>query len=454
MLYYILKQEVAQIGLLIYASFLFYSWNYPLLLLLLLSSIAINVLTTHFIEQTTIPQKRRLVSIIGVVANLLILSFFKYSPLIGKSFFGNTALGEFLIAIPLPIGISFFTFQGISLVVDTFKDQLPTSPNNINRQKNKLSYIQNRTLFIAFFPQLIAGPIVKAHEFLPQIGLKTFKDIDWEVCFKNLVTGYFLKTVIADNLVAYTGWMDYPHYETASVAHLLFMLFGYSIQIFADFAGYSLIAIGIAGLFGYSLKDNFNFPYISTSFSEFWQRWHISLSSFLKEYLYIPLGGNRKGKVRTYINLMATMVLGGFWHGAAWSYAVWGCYHGLLLAAERWMNNKWKSSFQHPVWSVAKGGFIFILVTLGWLLFKLPDFQQVLGYLSSISTNAFLPNGEEIVKIFNISLLAIPIIAYHIFYVKKDTISLKKVAPIFYGIMLFLIATNQGNSGVFIYFQF
>ena len=151
---------------------------------------------------------------------------------------------------------------------------------------------------------------------------------------------------------------------------------------------------------------------------------------------------------------MTTMVLGGFWHGAAWSYAVWGCYHGLLLATERWINDQWKFSFQHPVLLILKGGFIFILVTLGWLLFKLPDFQQVLGYLSSIRTNPLLPNGEEIVKIFNISLLAIPVIAYHLFYMKKSTINFNKIAPLFYGIMLFLIATNQGNAGAFIYFQF
>ena len=179
--------------------------------------------------------------------------------------------------------------RGISLLVDTYKE---------NQQENYQSLVPKlmtkhsvqTALFISFFPQLVAGPIVKSKDFIPQIQDKFLNGIKWETCFKDISTGYFLKMVVADNLKDYTYFITYPYFETRSSINLLTMLFGYSMQIFADFAGYSLIAIGIAGLFGYSLRDNFAFPYISSTFSEFWNRWHISLSSFLKEYLYIPLG--------------------------------------------------------------------------------------------------------------------------------------------------------------------
>ena len=160
------------------------------------------------------------------------------------------------------------------------------------------------------------------------------------------MAGYFLKLVVADNLKDFTAYLVYPGLMTLSSFTLLSMLIGYSFQIFADFAGYSLIALGLASLFGYRLMQNFNYPYISNTFSEFWKRWHISLSTFLKEYLYFPLGGSRKGRLRTYINLTITMVLGGLWHGAAWSYAVWGAFHGFALALERLINDKYKLSIK------------------------------------------------------------------------------------------------------------
>ena len=180
----------------------------------------------------------------------------------------------------------------------------------------------------------------------------------------------------------------YPYFEGQSSLTLIVMLFGYSIQIFADFAGCSLIAIGVARLFGYKLKENFNFPYISSSFAEFWRRWHISLSSFLKEYLYIPLGGNKKGRLRTYINLMTTMVLGGLWHGGAWSYAIWGAFHGVLLVIERVFKKSDNSKNYQFIYYI-KTIFVFSCITFAWLLFKLPDINHVIHYLISIKNNLF-----------------------------------------------------------------
>lgn len=444
-----------QILILIVASLVFYAYSNIALLALLLSSVLINVLTSYYVVYGQVKRKK-LLAVLGVVANLGVLAFFKYSPLIAVTFFkeGQT-ISEFLVSIPLPIGISFFTFQGISLVVDVYKEKHFVNANTI---PESLAEHGKRTLFfIAFFPQLVAGPIVKAHDFYPQIKAKYLNKIDLETCFKYLVLGYFLKMVVADNLKDYTFWITFPYFQTNSTVALLTMLFGYSCQIFADFAGYSLIAIGLAKLFGYDLLQNFNFPYISASFQEFWKRWHISLSSFLMEYLYIPLGGNRKGKVRTYINLMITMFLGGLWHGAAWSYAIWGLFHGGALAIERLLMNRFKMK-QTKIVVYLKRLMVFSFVTLAWLLFKLPEFDQVLAYFQTIGDHLYMkPTGTDMTIIKNVLIYSSPIVLYHLFYMlkqKKAFQTINKLQYVFYGMMLFLILTNSGTAGAFIYFQF
>jgi alginate O-acetyltransferase complex protein AlgI len=306
------------------------------LLLLLAGSIGTNAFFARLLTNGSYSAARIALGV-GVAVNLGLLAFFKYSGLLAVSIlkpFHDGALVDWLLLIPLPVGISFFTFQGISLLVDTMRAGNDEELAALVSGQHSGNWM-DVALFIAFFPQLVAGPIVKAHDFLPQIKRKYLRDFDWEFVFRTLIIGYFLKMVVADNLKTYTAWIEYPVFHTKSTFTLCAMLFGYSMQIFADFAGYSLIAIGVAAIFGYRLHANFNFPYIASSFAEFWQRWHISLSSFLKEYLYIPWGGNRGGRLKTYRNLMITMLLGGLWHGAAWSYAVWGFAHGLALALER-----------------------------------------------------------------------------------------------------------------------
>ena len=446
------RKTNTQLLVLIFASIIFYGYHAPVLLLLLAFSGSVNVLTSYYVCYGPIAY-RRLLATLGVVINLGILCFFKYSPLIATSLFDTTrGVGFFLLTIPLPIGISFFTFEGISLVVDTYRDD-PKTQRLVN--PSFLTHIRNSFFFIIFFPHLVSGPILKAHDFIPQIDRKLFKNIDWEYCFKALVTGYFLKLVVADNLKDFTSSLIYPGFMTLSSFTLVAMLLGYSFQIFSDFAGYSSIALGLAGLFGYRLMQNFNFPYISASFSEFWRRWHISLSTFLKEYLYFPLGGNRKGKVRTYINLAVTMILGGLWHGAAWSYAVWGAFHGLALALERLLNDRFKikirpGSFFYTI----KTLFVFSLVSLAWLLFKLPNFSQVIMYFKAIVANrGYVTNY---VSILLICIYSLPVILYHIAYLCRN------ITPVFYrkrefamySMMLFLIITNSGTPGTFIYFQF
>ncbi len=453
LLYYLPVMRRWQVSILTAASLIFYAYNQADLLWLLLLSVSINIGSSYLVIYGQ-PAYRRFYAIWGVVANLSILLFFKYSPLLSHTFLStNDGIGAWLVSLPLPIGISFFTFQGISLVVDTYRYRdLPAFRSLIAH--SLLRHAQTVLFFKSFFPQLVSGPIVKAYAFLPQIHLKLWQDVRWDYCFRTLVTGYFLKMVVADNLKDHTVLMVYPYFEALSSLTLLTLLFGYSMQIFADFAGYSLIALGLAALFGYQLPQNFNFPYVSSSFADFWRRWHMSLSSFLREYLYIPLGGSRHGAFRTYLNLMLTMVLGGLWHGAAWSYAVWGLAHGLALAVERWLSDRHLLIPASSGGRVLKAVWVFVYITLAWLLFKLPEFSHVIAYLQAIGTNSHKPHDALVISF--IALYSIPVLVYHAYYRlrERQLVAVKQWEFIPYGLMLFMIITNSGTSGTFIYFQF
>jgi alginate O-acetyltransferase complex protein AlgI len=451
LVFYIPQLKKYQIPILIISSLIFYGYNQPILLLLLLFSAAINITTSYQVVYGK-ENLRRFYVTSGVIINIAILAVFKYSPLISATFFPATNdIGQFLLTIPLPIGISFYTFEGISLLVDVYSNK---HKDYLTIDKSVTTHSIKTLFFISFFPHLVSGPILKAYEFYPQIKEKYFSDIKWESAIKTLITGYFLKTVVADNLSTQTFWITYPYFIGYSPVNLIFMLFGYSCQIFADFAGYSLIAIGLAKLLGFDLIQNFNFPYISTSFSEFWRRWHISLSTFLKEYLYIPMGGNRKGNIRTYANLMITMILGGLWHGAAWSYLVWGTFHGSALAVERFVGQVTKPVKQTTLIKIAKGLMVFGFVTLAWLLFKLPNFTYAIEYLKAIGKNKAIPN--EYIMLFLITIYTLPVILFHLFYVFKvnENKLFYKYQYLIYGFLLFMIIVNSGPSGSFIYFQF
>lgn len=436
-----------QIFIIILASFIFYAYNTPILLLLLIFSAFLNAIISYVVFITSQEHLRRFYAFLGVFLNLAILCVFKYSPFFGETLsFLRSDISAFLVAIPLPIGISFYTFQGISLVLDLYKDS-----NAKYVESSLYSHCKNVIFFIGFFPALIAGPILKAHSFLPQITAKNFKDIDFLGAFKILVLGYFLKNVIADNLKDQTFWLTYPYFLSYDSASLAILLFGYSVQIFADFAGYSLIAIGVAKLFGYNLPTNFNFPYISSTFSEFWKRWHISLSSWLKEYLYIPLGGNKKGRIRTYINLFIVMVLGGFWHGAATSYIIWGIYHGILLILERILSVKCKF-YTSDFMKIPRIIFVFCAVSIGWLLFCLNDFNYAILFITK-----FFANEGEFMRMVAlcIGIYAVCIFLYYANYLYRIKYS-KNILDndAVWAVMLFLIITNSGSSDAFIYFQF
>ncbi|MEM9540571.1 MAG: MBOAT family O-acyltransferase [Cyanobacteria bacterium P01_E01_bin.42] len=500
-LYYIPICRKIQVFILALASFIFYAWSSPILLLLLILSIGLNVFSSYKIVRER-GKKRIPWAIFGIAINLLVLGTFKYAGLLTNlllNTFGidsdpaNGGIIQSLLTLPLPVGISFYTFQGMSLVIDVLKNPDGTDKDReiqekYFRQLTPLRYCLNTSFFIAFFPQLVAGPIVRANSFYPQIEAKYFANIPWGIVFRSLTVGYFLKMFVADNLKDYTFWITYPYYQSLGTSTNLVLLFGYSMQIFADFAGYSLIAIGIAASFGYTLPDNFDFPYISRSISEFWRRWHISLSTWLRYYLYIPLGGNRKGKIRTYFNLIIVMTLGGLWHGAAWSYAVWGLFHGIGLAIERLLGLNEKSlkqkardqyppesniaNAESPFWkrfivdSIRVLG-VFSFVSFGWLLFKLSQFDQALDFLRVLWKNYDIP--PTLIYIVPTLIFALPVVIYHIPYFPTFARSQSEsgdripslmanlsttVLDLTFGVMLALILLNSGSANEFIYFQF
>jgi alginate O-acetyltransferase complex protein AlgI len=474
--YYIPVLRKIQVLILVCASLVFYSWDSPQLLILLLTSIIINSTISYKIAYGS-KAKQILWAVVGVTLNLLILIVFKYAALLTTLFTKflvdanspESSIVTLFLHLPLPIGISFYTFEGISLLIDVIHDTADRKqPSFIER--GICQHFFKSSLFIAFFPHLIAGPILKARNFYPQIEHKYFKDINWNIVFRSLVIGYFLKMVVADNLKDYTFWIAFPYYQSLSTFTGIVLLFGYSMQIFADFAGYSLIAIGLAAALGYELPQNFNFPYISRSVTEFWSRWHISLSNWLRDYLYISLGGNRKGKLRTYANLMIVMLLGGLWHGASWSYAAWGGFHGMALVVERLFNNnvKIKLKTNRNRWyqllvDTLNIIVVFCFVSFGWLLFKLSDFGQVLDFLNTMIKNTRSPNNYIYAEL--ILLYSLPVIVYHLMhfpsiesfakkYTHKHESRWKVCKNLFLGIMLAMIILNSGNSNEFIYFQF
>ena len=483
-----------QIGLLTVASYVFYAWHTPWLVIILAASTWINAyVTLRLVRPGSPSEERKKWVTFAIMANLGVLIFFKYASLVVGSFLPHTWWSHWgfdLTQIPLPVGISFFTFQGVSLVVDVYRNpsvvlshatDVPSSefvvcrpdrenqePGTRNQEQSPSGLFFKVAFFKAFFPQLVAGPIVKAREFMHQIGGKSLASIDWDDAVKKLILGFFLKMVVADNLREATAWLHYPEFMGKPGVTLLFMLYAFSFQIFADFAGYSLIAMGLARLFGYQLPINFNFPYISQSITEFWRRWHISLSTWLREYLYIPLGGNRKGPIRTYANLIVVMLLGELWHGAAWSFMVWGGAHGILLALERLLGVKTESTeHQHFrisnfIISAFRIFLIFNLVSFLWLLFQLPDFKDVALYIRELA--AWKSAGKSPQIYYAVGVFGLPVIVYHIWgmlrprywnsFADKNPWLSSRMINAAYAFLLFLIITNSGNPGAFIYFQF
>ena len=347
------------------ASYLFYaSWSAPLLLLLI-GSTALDFSLARALGRSEDPTRRRRLVLASVVGNLGALAFFKYHNFFAESAAaGLQALGLEVsaptLAIVLPVGISFYTFQTMSYTIDVYRRALAPCDSPLDF-----------ALYVAFFPQLVAGPIERAGHLLPQLADPDARRPDlsgWAL----IAIGAFKKVVIADNLAPLVEAV-YAAPEQAHAPALWFATYAFAFQIYCDFSGYSDIAVGVARLMGFDLVQNFRAPYASAGPAEFWRRWHISLSSWLRDYLYIPLGGNRSGPARARINLMLTMLLGGLWHGAAWNYVLWGAWHGLLLVLFRgrfWDALRERTAAVRPLVTAVRWLVFFHLVCLGWALFR------------------------------------------------------------------------------------
>ena len=435
-LYYLPALRNFQVQLLVLASVFFYGYGQPELLPLLL----VAVLGTWLFLALAL-RNRAIWLPVGIAFNLALLAFFKYKFLFVDSASALTGVTpvDFLLKLPLPIGISFFVFHNISLLVDLTRD---------NKNTPRLADI---FLYIIFFPQLVSGPITRAAVFMPQIVPKRVDDVDFVEAAKWILAGYFFKLFVANNLNEMTSHMGFPLYETLRTQDRWLLVFLYSYQIYADFFGYSAIALGLGLVFGYRLPVNFNLPYISTSFSEFWTRWHISLSNWLKTYLYIPLGGSRRGTARTYFNLMIVMTLGGLWHGASASYALWGLLHGLLLVIERPFLALFKTP--GPVVQLVRMSVVFLCVTMLWIFFRLPNFDHALGYLHGMFTPTTNPNPTKL--FYNLALLySLPVMIQHLGLGALVSTSLRRWEPYLYGALAALAFLDAGPEAAFIYFQF
>lgn len=412
---------------------------------ILLGSIAVNFVLGKVIQ----PNKSKLPLIAGIIFNLGLLGYFKYTGFFASIFTGE-ATGLFGFAqAALPLGISFFTFQQIAYLVDRYKD------------KTAAHGLREYMLFVCFFPQLIAGPIVHQSEMLPQFAKNYPRSPIYEnvaVGLSIFIIGLFKKLVLADMMAGYAT----PVFNAADSGEQIEFIgawigaLAYTFQIYFDFSGYSDMAIGLARLFGIKLPQNFHSPYKALNIVEFWRRWHITLSRFLRDYLYIPLGGNRKGRTRRYTNLITTMLLGGLWHGAGWTFIIWGGLHGAYLC----INHGWQhisknwSMTQSNAYKLACLGVTFIAVVIAWVFFRsltLNGSFEILGAMAglnglSITNNPFYQGFDQIASIALIFGIAMLLPNTQTYMAKTDPVYPERTSP---SVMASKIKLFQWDGGIY-----
>ncbi len=378
--------------ILLLASLFFYAWGETFYVLLMLFSIAANYVFGLLIERarTRPGLSARAILAAGIAVNLAPLCFFKYGNfLVDNINIVISALGFSAISldrIHLPIGISFFTFQAISYIVDVYRAETTSQKNPIDL-----------ALYISLFPQLIAGPIVRYHDIAAQIGSRIIEFDDFYQGTKRFIIGLGKKVLVANVMgrLADAVFALPPERLSAQLAWL--GIIAYTLQIYFDFSGYSDMAIGLGRMFGFRFRENFNYPYISRSIKEFWRRWHISLSTWFRDYLYIPLGGNKFGPARTYANLLTVFLLCGLWHGASWTFVIWGLYHGFFLVLERTRFGDWLD--RTPGW--LRHGYVLLCVMIGWVFFRSETLDYALRYLAAM----FSPWRPPYIDVFVFSAL-------------------------------------------------
>ena len=375
LVYYLCPDKLKNYFVLL-ASILFYSWGAPKFIFVILGTTFLDFFLVRFMDHSSGERKRKLLLVISVCMNLGLLFYFKYCNFFIDNF--NTMLravgmqpGQ-LLSVVLPIGISFYTFESLTYVIDVYR-----------KEHKPLNSFLDYQLYIILFPKLIAGPIIRYHEIADQINGR-FKTFDFNYALKGFhrfIIGLAKKVIIANSLGAYADLVFNSDVHTLSSGIAWLGALCYTMQIYFDFSGYSDMAIGLGQLMGFRFPENFNNPYISKSISEFWRRWHITLGSWMRNYLYIPLGGNRvKSNRRLYFNLWIVFVLSGFWHGASWTFIAWGIYHGSFLVLERTRYGKWL----HALGKWPAMLFTFLIVNFGWVFFREESIHTSFGFIKAM----------------------------------------------------------------------
>jgi D-alanyl-lipoteichoic acid acyltransferase DltB (MBOAT superfamily) len=443
--------------LLLLASYVFYgAWDWRFLSLLLASTV-LDYAIGRALGATADPRRRRLLVTCSVVGNLGILGFFKYA-----NFFADglralaAALGlplpPAIARVVLPVGISFYTFQTLSYAIDVYR-------RDVEPTRRFLDF----ALYVALFPQLVAGPIERAGRLLPQVLAR--RALTWEGLSSGcwlLLWGLFKKMVVADSLAPLVDTVYAPGAAPLGWDVVL-ATWAFTFQIYCDFSGYTDVARGTARLFGFELMLNFNLPFFATDPADYWRRWHVSLSTWLRDYLYVPLGGNRFGTWKTYRNLALTMLLGGLWHGAAWTYVLWGAYHGALLVAHRALRPVWarvtpRSTLGRALWWLGRVALTFELVALGWVIFRAESVAQAGTLLAAILERPGI--GVAAAWIPRLLVLALPLLAMQVWQARRGSLDVVLEAPgpvrsvIYAAVLLALVALGQELGEPFIYFQF
>lgn len=393
-LYFVAPRRLRNVILLLFSLF-FYAWGEPKYVFLMLFSITMDYTVGRFIaryKEAGEPRKAKRALLVSVIVNLSILAFFKYADFIIGSVNGLLGVNIPLLGIPLPIGISFFTFQTMSYVIDVYKGATEV----------QTSWIKYGT-YVSMFPQLIAGPIVQYKTIAQQMKYRRENSDDFATGINRFMIGVGKKVLLANNIGVLSDYVMALPVGTLPVGTAWIGALAYTFQIYFDFSGYSDMAIGLGKMFGFHFLENFQYPYTAGSVTEFWRRWHISLSSWFREYVYIPLGGNRVGAVRLVRNIFVVWMLTGIWHGAHWNYVIWGIYYGILLILEKFILGKWLAKLPRFL----KSCYTLLIVVIGWVIFKCEDLSVCVAYLKAMfgGNGAALWNHETIYLMLNYGIM-------------------------------------------------